>query len=236
MTAAEIDHLTGRGADGPAPGAVGLKFAADGAALRCPGNTFICPIPAGTPTHDALVRAQDRLRTGPQAGAFRFLPPASFHMTVFEGVIDYRREGHAWPEGIDRAMPVDAVTALFSDRLAGADLSGTAGLSVRPTAIFGGFSVRLSGAGEADEAALRALRARLRDLTGIRRDDFASYGFHITLAYPLRWLSGAEAAAVVALSAAAFDDLHRAAPSFVLPAPQFCRFDDMLAFPPLRAL
>lgn len=236
MSVAQTDRLTGRGTPAAAPASTGQKFTASGEALRCPGNTFLCPIPPETPAHAALTRAQDALRAGPHASAYRFLPPDSFHMTVFEGVIDYRRGGDAWPEGLDSSTPVDAVTETFAARCDGAKLPATAGLAVCPRGLFGGYSVQVSGATDADEAALRALRARLRDLTGISRADFDRYAFHITLAYPLRWLTEDEAATIVALSDAILAGLCAAAPTIPLSTTAFCRFDDMLAFVPLRTL
>jgi hypothetical protein len=225
--------LTGQGASGPAPPAVGQKFAPDGQVIGYPGNTFLCHIPPG-PAHAALTRAAQRLQAGPLGRAFAFLPPASFHMTVFEGVTDRDRSGRRWPEGVDPTLPVEHVTALFAERLRGIDLPAAA--RIRPVTVFGGYSVQVTGATEADEAALRGARLTLRAATGIERPDFASYGFHITLAYQLRWLSADEADAVLDLSDAVTADLLAEVPEIALGGVEFCRFDDMHAFPLLARL
>lgn len=227
------DYLTGRLTGGPRPAAVGDKFASDGRVLPWAGNTFICHIPQG-PAHAALVAAQDRLRAGPLAGAFAFLPPASFHMTVFEGANDTRRGDDSWPAAIPPDLPMAEVTARLL--AAAGTLTLPEAVTIRPTAIFGGFSVHVAGATAADEDSLRAMRAALSLATTIRRRDFATYGFHITLAYLLRWLTADEADAIADLSAQVLADLAAAAPTITLGPVEFCTFADMHAFHPIRRL
>lgn len=225
---AMLDYLTGAVTGGAAPAAVGQKFTPEGAVMPHAGNTFICHIPPG-PAQDALAETAARLRAAAPAGAYAFLPPASYHMTVFEGVTDRDRTGGRWPEDLDPALPVEAVTRAFLPRLAGLDLPRTA--RIRPTGLFAGTTVQVTGATEADEAALRTARQTLRAATGIRRPDFADYRFHITLAYLLRWLTPAEAAAMAALSARLAEDLAALQPEIVLGGIEFCTFADMHAFP-----
>ena len=227
MTRDAHAYLTGALTGGPCPAAVGQKFAAAGQVLHWPGNTFICHIPPG-PAHDALTAAQARLRDGPLAGAFAFLPPASFHMTVFEGANEAHRGDDSWPTAIARDTPLPEVTARFLTVAPALRLPQAA--TIRPLGIFGGFSVSVAGAWAADEAALRTAREALSLVTTIRRKDFASYGFHITLAYLLRWLTDAEAESVIALSASVHADLLAAVPVIGLGPVEFCTFADMHAF------
>jgi len=229
-----FDWMTGRTAPGARPAAVGQKFAADGTALPFAGNTFICHIAPATPAHDALVAAQEALMAGPLADAYTFLPPASLHMTVFEGVCDAHRKADVWPEGMPSTLPVPDVTAAFAARTA--TLALPAATTIRPTEVFAGFAVQVTGATEADTAQLWQMRAALREATGIRRADYASYRFHITLAYLLRWLTDAEAAQVQALSEAVFATLAAAAPTIPLGPVEYCTFADMHAFAAQRLL
>jgi hypothetical protein len=228
LRAAGLAYLTGQDADGPAPAAVGQKFTPDGQVLPYPGNTFICHIPAGA-AHDALAAAAERLRSGPVAGAFAFLPPSSYHMTVFEGVTDRDRQAGRWPDWIDPSAPVEFATSAFLPRVRGLALPPA--VTIRPSGLFGGFSVRVDGATDPDRAALRQAREALRAATGIRRADFDSYGFHITLAYLLRWLTPDEAERVLDLSDAAAAGLAAAAPVIPLGGVDFCTFPDMRSFP-----
>lgn len=227
-------YLTGALTGGPRPVAVGRKFAPDGGVLPTAGNTMICHIDPGSEAHAALVAAQAMLRTGPCAGAFAFLPPASFHMTVFEGVIDTHRTPGHWPADRPVDAPVDAVTTDFLGRVPGVALPP--GFDIRPDAVFGGFSVRVSGATVADAAALRGARDSLAQALGLRRADHHAYGFHITLGYLLRWLTPAEASAVIALSHATHRALAARAPVIRLGAVEFCTFADMHRFDCLRRL
>lgn len=233
MTRDAMSYLTGRLTGGDRPAAVGEKFAPDGRILPWGGNTFICHIPSGI-AHDVLTAVQARLQEGPLAAAFAFLPPSSFHMTVFEGANDRRRGDDSWPAGVDPDAPMAAVTDRFLAAVR--PLSLPRSVAIRPTALFGGFSVSVAGASAADEAQLRAAREALSLATGIRRQDFANYGFHITLGYLLRWLTEAEAAEVIALSDRLHADLAAALPRIELGPVEFCTFADMGAFPQVAVL
>ncbi len=229
-----LAKLTGVGAAGPRPAAVGQKFDPSGAVLPFPGNTFLCHIPPEGEAHAALREASLALQAGPFAGAFSFLPPSSFHMTVFEGVVDAGRMDARWPEGVANDLALDAVADRFLDAVIPLPMPATH--RIRPVAIFGGYSLAVTGATPEDEASLRESRQLLSDATGIRRPDFASYGFHVTLAYPLRWLTVAEAEAVIDLSDQVFDRLQARAPEIALGRIEFCSFDDMHQFRSLRLL
>jgi hypothetical protein len=220
-------YLTGRLTGGAAPACVGEKFRADGQVRPWPGNTFVCHIPPG-PAHEALTAAQAALRAGAHAGAFAFLPPASFHMTVFEGANAARRRDDSWPAGLSPDMALPEVTGRFLAALRPLTLPPP--VSIRPAGLFGGFSVQVTGQGAADSEALRQMRAALSAATTIRRHDFAGYAFHITLAYLLRWLPEAAAQAVADLSDRVFDDLAAAVPGIALGPVEFCHFNDMHAF------
>lgn len=223
-----IAYLTGALTGGPRPAAIGLKFDEAGEVLPTPGNTTICHIAPQSTAHAALVRAQNTLRAGPLADAFTFLPPASFHMTIFEGVIDYTRERPRWPSHLPLETPVEQVTHDFDKRLQGLGLAQT--FRTRPLGIRAGFSVAMAGATADDEALLRRTREQLREATGIARPDHDSYAFHITLAYLLRWLSEDEAQSVVALSRKAGQTLIAEAPEISLGPVEFCAFDTMHHF------
>lgn len=230
---AMLDYLTGAATGGAAPAAVGQKFTPEGKVMPFAGNTFLCHIPQG-PAHEALTATAAHLRAAAPTGAYAYLPPASYHMTVFEGVTDRDRTDGRWPEDLDPTLPVEAVSECYLPRLSGLDLPRAS--CIRLTGIFAGTTVQVTGATEADETALRAARQTLRAATGIRRPDFADYRFHITLAYLLRWLTPAEAAAMADLSSTLARDLAMLHPSIALDGIEFCRFADMHAFPLIARL
>lgn len=226
-----LDYLTGRLTGGARPSAVGQKFSAQGGVLPTPGMTTLCHIDPTSQAHAALTEVQAMLKAGPLAQAFAFLPPASFHMTVLEGVIDYRREVGQWPA----AVPLDATMdhAVAAGQVALGPLDLPRRFRIQPNEIFAGFSVSVAGATPGDEASLRTSRDVMAAALGFNRPDHDTYGFHITLGYLLRWLTEDEARAVIDLSERAFDLLRLRAPVIDLGPIEYCRFEDMLHFEPL---
>lgn len=231
---AAFRYLIGALTGGDRPDAVGKKFSPDGTPIACPGFTTICHIDPKSNAFSALVEAQNRLKDGPLATAFTFLPRDSLHMTVFEGVIDYARTPERWPKHLPTDAPVAQVTDDAQLRLERIDLATR--FAVRPIEIFAGFSVGVTGATPEVEALLRQTRNHLRDATNIHRTDHDTYQFHITLAYLLRWLSPEEAKQVIDLSAMIAGDLIANAPEIVLGPVELCRFETMHRFESLMTL
>lgn len=227
-------YLTGALTGGDRPDAVGRKFAPDGQPLTCRGNTTICHVDQTSDAFAALVAAQDRLRAGPLADGFTFLPPESFHMTIFEGVIEYVRSPDRWPGHLPLDATVDSVTEDFAPRLRKIGLAQQ--LSARPTHIFGGFSVRMTGSDAEEEAVLRKTRDQLQTATNLVRPDHGAYGFHITLGYNLRWFTPDEAEAIIALSDEVGADLSARVPHITLGPVEFCTFDTMHHFETLHLI
>ncbi|KAJ55245.1 hypothetical protein ACMU_11130 [Actibacterium mucosum KCTC 23349] len=223
----QIAFLTGQKDSGAAPVWVGQKFAADGQVMRFAGNTTLCHIPKG-PAHDALCAAQARLRRGLPQGAYAFLPENSLHMTVMQGRNDPEREAPKWPDHLPADMPIDAVTTLYKHTLQSLDLPQQ--FRIQPVQIAWGNSLTVAGATAAQDAALRAARDRMADALNYRAPDHATYRFHITLSYPIRWQTQAEAEATIALSSEVNALLMQAVPEIELGAIEFCRFENMHAF------
>lgn len=231
----QIDILTGAAAgDTPRPPGGVAKFDEDGAVRCTPGLTTLCHIDRSSEAFAALVEAQDLLKAGPHAHAFAWLPPDSFHMTVWDGVIDHRRGPGDWPAHLPANAPIATVATDFARRLDG--FTAPPRFAIRATEILAGFSVRVTGTDPEQEAALRGTRDALSDRLGLRRDNHETYRFHITLGYPLRWLDADAAAEVVARSADAIalaaDRLER----IEIGPVEFCRFETMHRFDPLRML
>jgi hypothetical protein len=142
----QTDFLTGAGqGDAPRPRWSVDKFGADGAVRRTPGLTTLCHIDRGSDAFAALVEAQDLLKAGPHAGAFSHLPPESFHMTVWDGVIGSRRGPGEWPANLPADASIDAVQSDFLTRLEG--FAAPQRFAIRATGIRAGVSVSVAGAG-----------------------------------------------------------------------------------------
>lgn len=204
----------------------GGKFATDGSVQVWPGNTFVCHVQTGA-SLDALRALQEEVKLSRFARLFAFLPPSSFHMTVFQGrsprsAADYdlaQRDRHS-----ETLLDATQGLAFAADRKA------------RMVDLFCAHSVTLRGLDEATETALRQARRDLKARTGIESDDFDSYAFHITLGYLLDWVTEPTARALAEFS----HDLRiRHAPLLAeinLGPVEFCNFDTMHHFHPLRQM
>ncbi|WP_172326777.1 DUF1868 domain-containing protein [Mangrovicoccus sp. HB161399] len=234
-----IEYLTGRtrpelsvppGISQPGGGG---KFTPEGQLLIWPGNTMICHVDPGSDAHAALADIQAGLKAGPHAGCFTFLPGESLHMTVFQGISGPFANRFDWPGGVDRTATRNQVTAVLKQRLKGIGLP--ASRRIRALEVFAGHSMTVDGIGP-DEAGLRDTRARLREATGIDPEGYATYTFHITLAYLLRWLSEEEAHEVAALSRDLFARHGARLQDIRLGQVELCNFEHMHHFEPLVRL
>lgn len=225
----EIAYLTGQmsgdaAPSGVCPGGHGAKFSPQGAVLSWPGNTILCHIDPASAQHAAITSMQADLQAGPLAEAYTFLPPASFHMTVFQGISN----GKDWPQDVSKDVTLEAATDILAKRLDNIPVAQQ--FTVRPLGVFGGFGLRLIGATPQDEETLRATRRILRDATGIAPHGYETYAFHITLGYLLRWLTPHEAQDVIDLSEAVFARHAQDVQTIPLGPLEFCTFENMHHF------
>lgn len=226
-----VAYLTGQLSDAPRPGAVTLpgqggKFATDGSVQYWPGNTFICHVEAGSDAHMGIRAVQEEVKMSPFGRFFTFLPPSSFHMTVFEGVSSRTHDvlGHRR----------DALSAALLQAVEGLrfDSARTVGM----VDIFCGYRMTVTGAEPGGEAALRAIRTSLREATAINPPDFEGYAFHISLGYLLEWLTEPVARDLAAFSAELTDRYAESLASIPLGPVEFCNFETMHHFEPLKRL
>jgi hypothetical protein len=212
---------------------LGIRFDADGRFLPEAGNTVVAQVVPGSPTEATLIDLRAALMALPVARHFAFTAVPSYHMTVFEGVIESRRTAEAWPADLPLDLPIDTATARMIDRLQGwSPLPGFA-MQVTEATPFG---LRLAGATAADEAMARRWRDTLSAALRLRTPHHDSYGFHITLAYAMTPLASADLPALRARMADLTASVRAALPVVHLARPAFCRFADMNAFPPVLAL
>jgi len=233
------DMLTGRGSDAPLPPTItkageGGKFDLSGQALHFPGNTFICHIDPTSKPFAALKALQTGIKSGPAGSYFAYLPPASFHMTVFPAICGDPLGHDGWPERLAQGADLETVTAAFQNDLQDHSFFDTC--TVQATDLYAGYSVTVEGAAPDDRAKLQAARDILQEVTGLKRPDFTHYFFHITLCYRLKWMPDDVADAHLAHMARLFDT-HRADLQTIKLGPiEFCIFDTMEEFRKLQVL
>jgi hypothetical protein len=212
---------------------LGTRFDDAGRFLPESGNTVVCQVIPGSPTEAALSRFRAALADLPHAHLLALTPADSWHMTVFEGVVETRRDPHRWPEGLPTDTPVPAVTAALAARLEGFAPPPPFRMAVAAATPFG---VTLRGKTPSDEAAARDWRNRLSQSLRLRAPGHDDYAFHTTLAYVKRALPTAALPVWRATMAEWTARLQDEIPQMDLAPPAFCSFENMCAFSPIRPL
>lgn len=235
----DMDRLTGKTAKNPHPPAItapgqGGKFAFDGHVLAFPGNTFICHIDPASKAYATLCALQDVIRSGPAGDYFTYLPPLSFHMTVFPAICGSPLGEDGWPDDIEPGANLNEVTDTYKNRLEGK--TAFRSCRVEPIGLLAGFSLSVEGAGDADKFALQNARDMLQDVTALRRPGFHDYRFHITMCYIKKWLPEDIAAEHLRYMSHAYNLVCDDLSGIELGAVEFCNFENMHAFNTLMLL
>nr|WP_325265464.1 DUF1868 domain-containing protein [uncultured Rhizobium sp.] len=209
------------------PPRLGTRYARRGGFLPEPGNTIVCHVEKESKTQALLVAARARYLDMPEAERFLFTPITSLHMTLFQGVIEYRRKPRFWPDDMPLETPIEDMTEIMAARLEGfstLDPFQVAVKSAKPSGLV------VEGKSENDRRAMKAWRDALARLLGYRHPDHDDYAFHITFAYVIERLSDAALPAWQAMLDEVTAEIQRAAPVLQLRPPAFCSFEDMNHF------
>lgn len=208
------------------------KFHADGKPAHWPGNTIICHIDKRSDTfmtmldlHTALMRSGLTHKVVP-------LPPASYHMTVFEG-ISYPQRARRFPRDLPRDAGEAECNAAFLKKLRQFDLGCRLPLRMRPSKLelqTNPYNIQLEAVDAAENRKIRGLRDRLADALQLRDDEHDTYRFHTTLNYFSSPLNDAEQRAFSQLRKRMLSTFIARSPVIELHAPEFAYFDDMFEF------
>ncbi|MAY63011.1 MAG: hypothetical protein CML29_12430 [Rhizobiales bacterium] len=215
------------------PRHLGTRHDRKGNFLPEPGNTVVCHLVDGSPSRDAIVEARRALMELPGAERLAFTPVSSLHMTLFQGVIEFRRRLPYWPDDVPLNAPIEEVTALYLARLDG--FSPGAHFRMRVTGITPE-GLALEGVADNDRRALAQWRDRLAACFGYRHPDHDDYRFHITFAYLMEWLEDDAAGAWRDGMAQILARLRAEAPVIELAPPAFCTFEDMRHFEEIKPI
>jgi hypothetical protein len=206
---------------------LGTRYHETGGFLPEPGNTVVCHVVKGSETQNVLIEARAKFLAMPEASQFLFTPITSLHMTLFQGIIEYRRDPAFWPEGVPLDAPIDDMTAIMAQRLEGLsifDPFDVAVVSARPSGLL------VDGATERDRKTMRAWRDALAELLGYRHPDHNDYLFHITFAYVIERLEDEALPRWQAMLDEVAADIRKKMPVLELTPPAFCAFEDMNHF------
>lgn len=212
------------------PNGVGAKFYVDGRVKPFPGNTIICHLDSTCDLSTALSKLYDELQAYRLSRLYTLLPPSSWHMTVFEGVVDAKREPGYWPSDLLVDAPLDDCNKLFERKIEQfhTPLDLPFEISVKGwQPLVNGIALRLSPSTESQELQIRSFRDALSRLLHIRHPEHATYEFHLSIAYLIRHPSDDDRFELQSLLDHA---LARLPARFELGAPEFCHFSDMFEF------
>ncbi|KAJ6466351.1 RNA ligase/cyclic nucleotide phosphodiesterase [Mycena sanguinolenta] len=213
------------------PSGIPNKFDPEGNVQRYPGNTFICHLdPSSEPElYSSLLALNDKLKNHHLHRLYALLPPNSSHVTAFEGVCEVHQPGR-WPDDLLVDASLEECTALYEKKLSSFDLKcelpfhlSIVGLDL----IDSGIHLHLEFSTPEETARIRDLRDRLSTLLRIRKKDHNTYGFHLSVAYMLRFLTEEQNRELTELLMEHFKGMPK---QFKLGAPEFCTFENMFAF------
>ncbi|GBQ10022.1 DUF1868 domain-containing protein [Swaminathania salitolerans] len=220
------------------------KFYPDGRVRPYRGNTIICPLPR-TGKDSVLFTEMEAfsqsMQRGPWAAAFAFLPPSSYHMTVFEGLSDGLRTEAGWPRALGRDASASFCDQWMAQELATFPYPVPASLRMMaahmdPALDGRKMRVRLCPADRETEEALTHLREKIGRHLGMFDPARPPYVFHATIGYPITPMDERTKERCRERLLAWQDRLARHMPPIALGRPAFSVFDDMSAYRPVFAL
>ncbi|WFP78114.1 DUF1868 domain-containing protein [Mesorhizobium sp. WSM4906] len=212
---------------------LGMRYDTSGNFLLEPGNTVVSHLVTGSPSEAAVIEVRERIRAMPDADRLAFTPISSLHMTLFQGIIEYRRRLPYWPADVPLDTSIDDMTRLYLERLQHFEGKGAfriKAIGVTPNGL------TVAGASAEDDRILRLWRDALSIPFGYRHPDHDTYVFHITFAYQIRRLADERVSAWQDLFDECLAFLDREAPVIELRLPAFCSFKDMKHFEELLVL
>jgi hypothetical protein len=187
----------------------------------------------GSPSEAAVIEVRERMRAMQDADRLAFTPISSLHMTLFQGIIEYRRRLPYWPQDVPLDTSIDDMTSLYLERLKvfeGLGAFNVEVIEVVPTGL------TVAGATEEDRRVMSAWRDALSVPFGYRHPDHDTYAFHITFAYQIQRLTDDRAIAWQDFFDDSLAEFARRAPVIELQPPAFCNFKDMNHFEELLVL
>ncbi|KRB62854.1 hypothetical protein ASE04_01375 [Rhizobium sp. Root708] len=192
-----------------------------------PGNTVVCHLVDGSRSQSAIVRARQKFLMMEEASQFAFTPVSSLHMTLFQGIIEYRRRLPFWPQDVSLDTDINRMSEIYLSRLQSFHALEPFRVEVTEVTPVG---LTMAGASVQDRKSLAAWRSAFAEVFGYRHPDHDSYAFHVTFCYPIRRLDDEALPRWQAMLDESLEELRESAPTIELRPPAFCTFEDMNHF------
>ena len=204
------------------------KFDDQGNTLPFPGCTIICNIPLNTYLSNQIISFQKNIEKFNPEKTYFYLPPSSFHMTLFDCCNLNTKNTNYWPSDIDPDMDYKDIAIELNKRIQKYIFPEELNLKLKM--FFGGYSIILEPYSEKDEKILRNCRDELSSLLKIKFENHQRYTFHITLGYILRELNQIEIKNLIEFNKNLSLDFSKKFSKITLTKPEMCIFKDMLEF------
>ena len=204
------------------------KFDNKGNPLQFPGCTIICNIPLDTHLSEQIISFQKKIENFNPDKTYFYLPPSSFHMTLFDCCNFNTKNTNYWPSNIDPDMDYKDIAIELNKRIQNYIFPEEFNLKLKM--FFGGFSIILEPYSEQDEKILRNCRDEISSLLKIKFENHQRYTFHITLGYILRELNQIEIKYLIEFNKKLSLDFSKKFPKITFTKPEMCTFEDMLEF------
>ncbi|KXG84470.1 DUF1868 domain-containing protein [Agrobacterium bohemicum] len=210
------------------PRHLGTRYDSNGEFLHEPGNTVVCHLAEGSRTQSAIIKAREKIIGMPEAHShLAFTPISSLHMTVFQGVIEYRRDWPYWPKNMPGDSSIAQMTEFYQKKLESFPKLPPFFMQVTHV---GPLGLTLKGVTPEDDRIVAAWRNAFADAFGYRHPDHDTYEFHITFAYVMRWFEPDCLPPWQRMLDECLEELQSAVPVLEMRAPAFCEFSDMKHF------
>ena len=204
------------------------KFDDKGNTLSFPGCTIICNIPLNTDLSKQIISFQKNIEKFNPEKTYFYLPPSSFHMTLFDCCNLNTKNTNYWPSDIDPDMDYKDIAVELNKKIENYNFPKEFNLKLKT--FFGGYSIILEPFSGKDEEILRNCRDELSSLLKIKFENHQRYTFHITLAYILRELNETEIKNLIEFNKQLSSDFNKKFPKITFTKPEMCTFKDMLEY------
>ena len=204
------------------------KFDNKGNPISFPGCTIICKIPINTDLSNQIISFQKKIENFNPKKTYFYLPPSSFHMTLFDCCNLNTKNTNYWPSDIDPDMDYKDIAVELNKKIENYNFPKQFNLKLKT--FFGGYSIILVPFSEKDEKILRNCRDELSSLLKIKFENHQRYTFHITLAYILRQLNETEIKNLIEFNKQLSSDFNKKFPKITFKKPEMYTFKDMLEF------
>lgn len=206
---------------------IGEKFNSDGSIRYFPGATIISHLEESNPMHMLMSEIRRRAEESNFADYLGFLPPSSFHMTVFELYCDFNRYSEKWSSRIDCLLPSSEVNRILFECVNSVTPPEQITMAIDYVDIN---SIRLLPADNEAVNVLRAYRNALSDATGICFPNHESYQYHMTYAYILRTLDSQAYNLCKRFIANETAEIKKKISTFTIGKPEMCLYSTMESF------